>query len=50
MTAYAVMGGPDQADRCFAQADDGWRPAGAFERADADLAAAGIMPREFPSL
>jgi hypothetical protein len=41
-TAYAVMGGPQQADRCLAEADDGWEPPGAFERAGADLGTAGI--------
>ncbi|MBV9143069.1 MAG: helix-turn-helix transcriptional regulator [Pseudonocardiales bacterium] len=40
--AYAVMGGPRQADRCLAEANDGWEPPGAFERAGADFGAAGI--------
>ncbi|MBV9139905.1 MAG: hypothetical protein JO115_03140 [Pseudonocardiales bacterium] len=41
-TAYAIMGGPKQADRCLAEADDGWEPPGAFERAGADFVTAGI--------
>ncbi|MBV9143222.1 MAG: hypothetical protein JO115_20290 [Pseudonocardiales bacterium] len=41
-TAYAIMGGPKQADRCLAEANDGWEPPGAFERAGADLSTAGI--------
>jgi len=31
-TAYAVMGGPDQATRYLAEAHDGWAPRDAFER------------------
>jgi transcriptional regulator with XRE-family HTH domain len=41
--AYAVMGGPQQADRCLAEANDGWDPPDAFERAGADASAAAIQ-------
>jgi hypothetical protein len=41
-TAYAVMGGPQQADRCRAEADEGWEPRDAFQRAGADHSAVGI--------
>jgi transcriptional regulator with XRE-family HTH domain len=39
-TAYAVMKGPDQADRCLAEAEEGWEPRDAFQHADADHSAA----------
>jgi hypothetical protein len=42
-TAYAVMKGPDQAERCLAEANDGWEPRDAFDRANADSAAAAIQ-------
>jgi hypothetical protein len=42
-TAYAVMGGPDQATRYLAEAHDGWEPRDAFERASMDRATAGIQ-------
>ncbi|MGH3708787.1 MAG: helix-turn-helix domain-containing protein [Pseudonocardiaceae bacterium] len=40
--AYALMGGRDEALRCLAEANDGWEPRDAFERAGADLGTAGI--------
>jgi transcriptional regulator with XRE-family HTH domain len=42
-TAYALMGGPDQAMGCLAKAHDGWEPRDAFERAGADFVTAGIQ-------
>ncbi|MGH3816620.1 MAG: helix-turn-helix domain-containing protein [Pseudonocardiaceae bacterium] len=42
-TAYAVMGGLDQATRCLAEAHEGWVPRDAFERAGADFVTAGIQ-------
>jgi transcriptional regulator with XRE-family HTH domain len=42
-TAYAVMKGPDEADHYLAEANDGWEPQHAFQRAGADLVAAGIQ-------
>jgi hypothetical protein len=42
-TAYAVMGGPDQATRCLTEANGGWEPRHAFQRAGADLVTAGIQ-------
>ncbi|MGH3831377.1 MAG: helix-turn-helix domain-containing protein [Pseudonocardiaceae bacterium] len=39
-TAYAVMKGSDEADRCLAEAHDGWEPPDAFERGEADIATA----------
>ncbi|MGH3866869.1 MAG: helix-turn-helix domain-containing protein [Pseudonocardiaceae bacterium] len=42
-TAYAVMGGTDEATRHLAEANDGWEARDAFERAGADLAAGGIQ-------
>jgi Helix-turn-helix domain len=42
-TAYAVMGGPDEATQCLAEAHDGWAPRDAFERAGADFVTAGIQ-------
>ncbi|MBV9140413.1 MAG: helix-turn-helix transcriptional regulator [Pseudonocardiales bacterium] len=41
-TAYAVMKGPNQADRCLVEARDGWEPPDAFEHGEGDLEAAGI--------
>ena len=41
-TAYALMGGRDEALRCLSEANDGWEPRDAFERAGADLGTAGI--------
>jgi tetratricopeptide (TPR) repeat protein len=41
-TAYAVMGGLEQATRCLAEANDQWTPRDAFEHASADLATARI--------
>jgi transcriptional regulator with XRE-family HTH domain len=41
--AYAVMGGPDEAIRCLAEARDGWAPRDAFERAGADFVTAGVQ-------
>ncbi|MGH3868245.1 MAG: hypothetical protein ACRDQ4_19430 [Pseudonocardiaceae bacterium] len=41
-TAYAVMGGPDQATRYLAEANDEWEPRDGFERASMDRATAGI--------
>ncbi|MGH3772198.1 MAG: helix-turn-helix domain-containing protein [Pseudonocardiaceae bacterium] len=35
--AYARMGGADEANRCLAEAHDGWEPCDTFERADADF-------------
>jgi len=42
-TAYAAMGGLDEATRCLAEANDGWAPRDAFERAGADLGTAAIQ-------
>ena len=42
-TAYALMGGPDQATRYLAEAHDGWAPRNAFERGGMDRATAGIQ-------
>jgi len=42
-TAYAVMGGPDQATRYLARANDGWEPRDGFERASMDRVTAGIQ-------
>jgi transcriptional regulator with XRE-family HTH domain len=41
-TAYALMGGPDQATRHLAEAHDGWEPRNAYERAGMDRATAAI--------
>ncbi|MGB6163677.1 MAG: helix-turn-helix transcriptional regulator [Pseudonocardiaceae bacterium] len=41
-TAYAIMGGRDEATRHLAQVNDGWEPRDAFERASADNGTAGI--------
>jgi transcriptional regulator with XRE-family HTH domain len=41
-TAYALMGGHDQATRCLAEAHEGWEPRDAFERGGMDRATAGI--------
>ncbi|MGH3685969.1 MAG: helix-turn-helix domain-containing protein [Pseudonocardiaceae bacterium] len=41
-TAYALMGFPDQATHCLAEAHDGWAPQDAFDQADADLETAMI--------
>ncbi|HWR46386.1 MAG TPA: helix-turn-helix domain-containing protein [Pseudonocardiaceae bacterium] len=42
-TAYAVMKGSDEADRCLTEANNGWEPQHAFQRAGADLVTAGIQ-------
>ncbi|MGH3720891.1 MAG: hypothetical protein ACRDRI_18990, partial [Pseudonocardiaceae bacterium] len=42
-TAYAVMGGIDEATRCLAEARDGWAPRDLFERAGGDFVAAGVQ-------
>ncbi|MGH3755917.1 MAG: helix-turn-helix domain-containing protein [Pseudonocardiaceae bacterium] len=42
-SAYACMGGRDEAAQCLAQARDGWEPRDTFERADADLGTAMIQ-------
>ncbi len=42
-TAYALLGAPDQATRCLAEAHDGWEPHDAFEHGDADLETAVIQ-------
>ncbi len=42
-TAYALMGIPDQARRCLAEAHQGWVPRDAFERAGVDLMIAGVQ-------
>ncbi|MGB6165437.1 MAG: hypothetical protein WCF33_15170 [Pseudonocardiaceae bacterium] len=42
-TAYAVMRGLDQAIRHLTEANDGWEPQHAFERAGANLVNAGIQ-------
>jgi hypothetical protein len=42
-TAYAVMGGTDEATHYLAKVDDGWEPRDAFERAGADFVTAGIQ-------
>jgi transcriptional regulator with XRE-family HTH domain len=41
-TAYALMGGPDEATHYLAKAHDGWEPRNAFERAGMDRATAAI--------
>ncbi|MGH3867351.1 MAG: helix-turn-helix domain-containing protein [Pseudonocardiaceae bacterium] len=41
-TAYALMGGFDEATRHLAKAHDGWEPRDAFERAGMDRATAAI--------
>jgi transcriptional regulator with XRE-family HTH domain/tetratricopeptide (TPR) repeat protein len=41
-TAYALMGGRDEATRYLAEASEGWQPCDAFERAAADFGAAAI--------
>ena len=41
-TAYALMGGSDEATHYLAKAHDGWEPRNAFERAGMDRATAGI--------
>jgi len=41
-TAYALMGGSDEATRYLAKAHDGWEPRNAFERAGMDRATAAI--------
>jgi transcriptional regulator with XRE-family HTH domain len=41
-TAYAVMGGLNDATRHLAMVDDGWEPRDGFERAGADFVTAGI--------
>jgi len=42
-TAFAVMKAPKEATRCLAEANEGWEPRDAFERAGRDLAAAGVQ-------
>jgi transcriptional regulator with XRE-family HTH domain len=42
-TAYAVMNGRDEATRYLTEANDGWEPQHAFERAGANLVNAGIQ-------
>ncbi|MGH3771733.1 MAG: hypothetical protein ACRDRW_10105, partial [Pseudonocardiaceae bacterium] len=42
-TAYARMSGTDEATRYLAEANDGWEPHDAFERAGADFVTAGIQ-------
>jgi transcriptional regulator with XRE-family HTH domain len=42
-TAYAVMGGTDEATRHLAMVNDGWEPREAFERAAANFGIAGIQ-------
>ncbi|MBV8539957.1 MAG: hypothetical protein JO364_06275 [Pseudonocardiales bacterium] len=42
-TSYARMGGTEEATRYLAEANDGWVPRDAFERAGADLGTAGIQ-------
>ncbi|MGH3869215.1 MAG: helix-turn-helix domain-containing protein [Pseudonocardiaceae bacterium] len=42
-TAYARMGGTDQATHHLAEANDGWEPRDAFERAGADFVTGGIQ-------
>lgn len=41
-TAYALLDKPEQANRYLTEAHDGWTPRDAYERAGADLTAAGI--------
>ena len=41
-TAYALMGGPDEATDYLAKAHDGWEPRNTFERAGMDRATAAI--------
>ncbi|MGH3830713.1 MAG: helix-turn-helix domain-containing protein [Pseudonocardiaceae bacterium] len=42
-TAYAIMGGVDEATRYLAEANDGWAPRDGFERASSDRVNAGIQ-------
>ncbi|MGH3888641.1 MAG: hypothetical protein ACRDSZ_19115, partial [Pseudonocardiaceae bacterium] len=42
-TAYALMGIPDQARRCLAEAHQGWAPRDAFERAGVGLMIAVVQ-------
>jgi transcriptional regulator with XRE-family HTH domain/tetratricopeptide (TPR) repeat protein len=42
-TAYAVMGGVDEATRCLAEAHEGWEPRFTFERGAMDSATARIQ-------
>ena len=42
-TAYAVMGGSDDAIRYLAMVNDGWEPRDGFERGGADFVTAGIQ-------
>ncbi|MGH3708181.1 MAG: hypothetical protein ACRDRQ_08770 [Pseudonocardiaceae bacterium] len=42
-TAYALLGCPDQATHCLAEAGEGWVPRDAFEHAGADCVTAGIQ-------
>lgn len=42
-TAYALMGGTEEATRHLAEANDGWEPRDSFERANADLSTAAIQ-------
>jgi hypothetical protein len=41
--AWALMKAPEQATRCLAEADEGWEPRDAFQRAGRDLAAAEVQ-------
>jgi hypothetical protein len=41
--AYAVMGGSNEAIRCLAEADEGWAPRDALERAGGHFSTAGIQ-------
>jgi transcriptional regulator with XRE-family HTH domain len=41
-TAYVLLGDVKQAQRCLAQAQDGWAPREAFEQAGMDLSLTGI--------
>lgn len=41
--AHALMGRPDEAIQCLAEANDGWEPRDTFERAGADLGTAAIQ-------
>jgi transcriptional regulator with XRE-family HTH domain len=42
-TAYGLLGNPQQAERCLAEADEGWAPRTAFEQAGADFTTAKIQ-------
>jgi tetratricopeptide (TPR) repeat protein len=42
-TAYALLGHPEQAKRCLAEAHEGWAPRDAFESAGADFATAKVQ-------